>query len=55
MTPLVNFDKTYKYKLDGKNMVTDSPHGTYRVDELNGNDLALFNYDASTVWYLHRE
>lgn len=44
----------YKYRLDGKNVITDSPHGAYRVDELNGDLLTLFNYDATTTWYLHR-
>ncbi|WP_437985169.1 hypothetical protein [Sorangium sp. So ce117] len=53
-TPFGVMRVTYKYRLDGKNVLTDSPHGTYRVDELSGDLLTLFNYDATTTWYLER-
>jgi hypothetical protein len=49
-----NSDKTYKYRLDGKNMITDSPEGTYRVDEVTAQTMQLFHYGTSTVWYLER-
>jgi hypothetical protein len=51
---LIPVDKDYQFKLDGRNVVTNSPHGTYRVDDLSGNTMTLFNYDASTAWYLTR-
>jgi ABC-type glycerol-3-phosphate transport system substrate-binding protein len=47
-------DKTYKFHLDGKNVTTDSPHGTYRVDDVTASSMDLFNYDATTTWYLQR-
>ncbi len=53
-TPVGVVKFTYKYRLDGKNMVTDSPHKEYRVDELKDDSLTLFNYDATTTFYLQR-
>lgn len=38
-----------------ENVITDSPHGTYRVDTVQGNTLELFNYDQSLVWYMARK
>ncbi|MGZ3419159.1 MAG: hypothetical protein ACXVEF_27640 [Polyangiales bacterium] len=51
----MGMDKTYKYSLDGRNVITDSPHGTYRIEALSGATLDLFNYDATTTWYLARQ
>lgn len=48
-------DNTYGYRLDGGNVVTDSPHGTYRINFVDGQRLELFNYDATTTWYLVRK
>lgn len=45
----------YKFTLEGRNMVTSSPHGTYRVDSVSPTELALFNYDATTIWYFTRQ
>ena len=54
-TALGTFENTYRYHLDGRNVVNDSPHGTYRVDASSAQELALFNYDTTTTWYLVRQ
>ncbi len=54
-TPFGTLDKSYEYRLDGRNVVTNSPHGTYRIDAVTPSTLDLFNYDASVVWYLARQ
>ncbi len=50
----LGMDKTYRYQLDGRNMTTDSPHGTYRVDAVSNDELTLFSYWATTTWYFRR-
>ncbi len=54
-TSLLVVENTYRYHLEGRNVVNDSPHGTYRVDASSAQELALFNYDTTTTWYLVRQ
>ena len=54
-TSLVVVENTYRYHLEGRNVVNDSPHGTYRVEASSAQELALFNYDTTTTWYLVRQ
>ena len=45
----------YRFHLEGRNLVNDSPYGTYRVDAVSAQELALFNYDTTTTWYFARQ
>ncbi len=49
---LAAMDETYGYKLEGRNVTTTSPHGTYRINSVDAQRLELFSYEFTTTWYL---
>ncbi len=42
---------SYKYKLDGRNILMDGPYKTFRADDYSTNELKLFVYDLSQTYY----
>jgi hypothetical protein len=51
-TPFGSVDKDYSYTLDGKNITSDSPYSSLRIDELTDTTAKFFYYERSETYYV---
>lgn len=54
-TSLARLEQDNTYRLEGRNLVTDGSHGTFRVDDYSTNTIQLFVYDQSKTFYCKKQ